>query len=68
MSTKIYKTEYSTKNASHSVIHPVHGAYGHNRDISDTVLPNGSSATVFVHSALCLSACVYAQAGELKFH
>ncbi len=42
--------------------------YGHNRDISDTVFPYQSRATLLVNSASCLSACVYAQAGELKFH
>ena len=38
--------------------HLPHGAYGHNRDVSDAVLSYGSSSTAFIHSASC----------ELKFH
>ncbi|MBI4067875.1 hypothetical protein HY413_00515 [Candidatus Kaiserbacteria bacterium] len=55
-------------NTSHHVHPLLHGAYGHDQIISETVLPYTSSATLLVNSASCLSACGYAQADELKFH
>ena len=58
MSTKTHNEEYRTKIASHGVVHSTHDAYGHNRDINETMLPYGMSAPLLANSALC----------ELKFH
>ena len=58
MSTKTHCVEYRTQVASQSVVHLVYDAYGHNQNISETVLPHVSSLASLVNLATC----------ELKFH
>ena len=58
MSTKTNNFKKSIDNASHNARYLPYGAYGHNRDISETLLPYGTSAALPANSASC----------ELKFH
>ncbi len=46
------------KNVSHNLFHPMHVAYGHNRDINEAVLPHEASITALINLATC----------ELKSH